>query len=80
KPRPPPGGCCPKKYIRQCCPVTGDNETIYPCEKQPISSRPGSGVPTINPKTACVYSWLTQACAGGFYLDGRSHAPKACPK
>ncbi|CAB3987012.1 ABC transporter, ATPbinding domain containing [Paramuricea clavata] len=87
KTRPPPSGCCPTTYIGQCCTRAGDNETVPHCEKQPTSStRNGSGGPkfkfrglNFNPRTDCVHSWRTQACAGGFYLNITSGRPQACP-
>ena len=85
KPRPTPGGCCPKEYMHKCCPFAGDNETILPCEKEPTSS-PKARVPMRVPslpfdsRTACVHNWRTLACAGGFYLDHTGTGkPQPCP-
>ena len=80
KPRPPPSGCCPKNYSRHCCPSAGDNEPVKPCEIQPKGpvNTTSPIPPRFNQLTACVHTWRTQACAGGFYLhDGKI---KACPR
>ena len=86
KNRAPPSGCCPAKYMHQCCPRTGDNEPVHPCSAQnKSSSRPGTGGSNITPafafdhRTDCVHSWRTQACTGGFYLNVMNGKPQACP-
>ena len=88
--RPPPAGCCPSKYIRQCCPITGDNETVYTCPSKSFS-RSGSSTRSdraivskrstykFDYRTDCVHRWRTQACVGGVYLNVTNGKPEACP-
>ncbi|XP_028413905.1 ABC transporter G family member 24-like [Dendronephthya gigantea] len=82
--RAPPGGCCPKRFSADCCPFAGDNETILPCEDRPTSSTSSSrgllGGHLFDPRTACVHSWKTQACAGGFFLNSTTGKPQPCPR
>ena len=70
----------------QCCTMAGDREPVQPCEKIQPTKKPRTRVSNVSrptglllDQTACIHSWRTQACAGGYYLNVKTQKPQACP-